>query len=84
MAGKRSFDSTCVACHGAEAKGNTLLGAPDLTDGSWLYGSSHAVIVEGILNGRDNEMPAQKNRLTEEQIRLLAGWVWGLSNDPQQ
>lgn len=81
VAGKRSFDSTCVACHGAEAKGNTLLGAPDLTDGSWLYGSSHAVIVEGILKGRDNEMPAQKNRLTDEQIRLLAGWVWGLSND---
>ncbi|NHC61795.1 cytochrome-c oxidase, cbb3-type subunit III [Paenalcaligenes suwonensis] len=79
--GKKLFEQTCFACHGADAKGNQLLGAPDLTSGNWLYGSSEAVIVEGILNGRDNQMPAQKNRLTEEQIRLLAGWVWGLSNN---
>ncbi|MCQ9616761.1 cytochrome-c oxidase, cbb3-type subunit III [Paenalcaligenes niemegkensis] len=80
-AGKRGYDNACVACHGVDAKGNQLLGAPDLTDGHWLYGSSVAVIVEGIMNGRDNAMPAQKNRLTEEQIRLLAAWVWGLSNN---
>lgn len=80
VAGKRGFENTCVACHGVDAKGNQFLGAPDLTSGNWLYGSSTNVIVEGILNGRDNQMPAQENRLTKEQIRLLAGWVWGLSN----
>lgn len=78
--GKKLYDQFCVACHGAEAKGNTLLGAPDLTDGNWLYGSSEETIVYGILNGRDNQMPAQKELLSAEQIRLLAGWVWGLSN----
>lgn len=78
--GKKLYDQFCVACHGAEAKGNTLLGAPDLTDGNWLYGSSEETIVYGILNGRDNQMPAQKDLLSAEQIRLLAGWVWGLSN----
>lgn len=78
--GKKMFDQFCVACHGAEAKGNPLLGAPDLTDGAWLYGSSEDTIVYGIMNGRDNQMPAQKDLLSPEQIRVLAGWVWGLSN----
>ncbi|WP_394060456.1 cytochrome-c oxidase, cbb3-type subunit III [Alcaligenes sp. WGS1538] len=83
--GKRVFDSTCFACHGADGKGNVLLGAPDLTDDYWLYGSSEATIVQTVLQGRSNQMPAQKGTLTPEQIRLLAGWVWGLSNaEPAQ
>lgn len=80
--GKRHFDAFCVACHGADAKGNPALGAPNLTDDVWLYGSSEASIVQTILNGRENIMPPQKNILTEDQIRLLAAWVWGLSNNP--
>lgn len=79
--GKRGFDTYCVACHGAEGKGNPLVGAPNLTDNVWLYGSSEASIVETILQGRDNQMPAQENILTPEQIRLLTAWVWGLSNE---
>ena len=78
--GKRGFDATCVACHGAEGKGNTALGAPDLTANVWLYGSSEASIVQTILNGRENQMPAQKGILTDDQIRMLTAWVWGLSN----
>lgn len=80
--GKRHFDAFCVACHGADAKGNPALGAPNLTDDVWLYGSSEASIVHTILNGRENIMPPQKTLLTEDQIRLLAAWVWGLSNNP--
>lgn len=83
VAGKRVYDSACFACHGADAKGNTLLGAPDLTDDYWLYGSSEATIVQTVLQGRINQMPAQKATLTPEQIRLLAGWVWGLSNNAE-
>jgi len=83
-AGKRLYDQFCIACHGADAKGNQMLGAPDLTDNNWLYDSSEETIVEGILQGRDNTMPAQKDILTPEQIRVLAGWVWGLSNNPKQ
>ncbi|MGB6102671.1 MAG: cytochrome-c oxidase, cbb3-type subunit III [Pusillimonas sp.] len=78
--GKRGFDTFCVACHGAEGKGNTALGAPNLTDNVWLYGSSEASIVETILNGRQNSMPAQEGILTEDQIRMLTAWVWGLTN----
>ncbi len=82
--GKRGFDTFCVACHGAEGKGNTLMGAPNLTDNIWLYGSSEASITETILNGRQNIMPAQGGILTEDQIRMLTAWVWGQSNKSQQ
>jgi cytochrome c oxidase cbb3-type subunit III len=77
--GKPEYMNACAACHGPEGKGNKALGAPNLTDDVWLYGSSEAAIVHGILNGRNNRMPAQGQTLTSEQIRLVAAWVWGLS-----
>ena len=77
--GKREYLNNCVACHGVEGKGNKTLGAPNLTDDVWLYGSSEATIVQSILNGRNNRMPAQEHVLTADQIRLLTAWVWGLS-----
>lgn len=83
-AGERLYAQYCVACHGADATGNQALGAPNLTDNNWLYDSSEKTIVEGILQGRNNTMPAQKDNLTPEQIRVLSGWVWGLSNNPKQ
>jgi cytochrome c oxidase cbb3-type subunit 3 len=77
--GKREYMNTCAACHGPEGKGNKALGAPNLTDDVWLYGSSEATIVDGIMNGRNNRMPAQAGVLTPEQIRLVAAFVWSLS-----
>lgn len=77
--GKREYMNYCVACHGAEGNGNKALGAPNLNDGVWLYGSSEAEIVNGILNGRNNRMPAQAQNLTPEQIKMLTAWVWGLT-----
>ena len=79
LRGKREYMNTCAACHGPEGKGTKALGAPNLTDDVWLYGSSEATIAYGILNGRNNRMPAQEQTLTAEQIRLVTAWVWGLS-----
>lgn len=78
--GQRGYMAQCVACHGAEGKGNQALGAPNLTDGVWLYGSSESRILEAINNGLNNRMPAQEHLLTPEQIRMLTAWVWGLTN----
>ncbi|KPK05549.1 MAG: hypothetical protein AMJ64_11425 [Betaproteobacteria bacterium SG8_39] len=77
--GKPLFAQTCVACHGPEGKGNPALGAPNLTDKTWLYGAGEAVITETIVKGRNNQMPAHKNILTPEKIHLLAGYVYSLS-----
>ena len=84
--GQRVYMAQCAACHGAEGKGNKMLGAPNLTDGVWLYGSSENRIVEAIMQGRNNQMPPQGGHLTPEQVRMLTAWVWGLSNkkEPEQ
>ena len=69
--GKREFANYCVACHGVDGKGNQSLGAPNLTDEVWLYGSSEATIVQTILEGRQNRMPAHEDVLTPDQIKIL-------------
>jgi cytochrome c oxidase cbb3-type subunit 3 len=35
-----------------------------------------------INNGKVNDMPSQAGKLTEAQIHVLTGYVWGLSNKP--
>jgi len=73
--------AVCAACHGPEGKGNQALGAPNLTDNIWLHGAGEAQIMDRIMNGKVNQMPAQEGRLTPEQIKVLAAYVWGLSNN---
>ena len=77
--GKEKFGA-CVACHGAAGKGNSALGAPNLSDKTWLYGGSVATIMETIRGGRNNVMPAFGEFLGEAKVHLLAAYVWGLSN----
>ncbi|MBC7193328.1 cytochrome-c oxidase, cbb3-type subunit III [Marinobacter sp.] len=79
-AGKQVFAQACVACHGADAKGNQAVGAPNLTDDAWLYGSTYDWIRETVLHGRQNQMPAQSERLSQDQIQILAAYVYSLSN----
>ena len=77
--GKSKFVA-CAACHGMDGKGNPALGAPNLSDDIWLHGWGEAAIVNIVNNGKHNEMPAQKEKLTEAQIAVLASYVWGLSH----
>ncbi|MDP3084308.1 MAG: cytochrome-c oxidase, cbb3-type subunit III [Rubrivivax sp.] len=76
--GKAKFGS-CAACHGADGKGNQALGAPNLTDKVWLHGWGEQAIVNIVTQGKLNVMPAQAQRMTPEQIHVLAGYVWSLS-----
>jgi cytochrome c oxidase cbb3-type subunit 3 len=69
----------CAACHGADAKGNPAVGAPNLTDATWLYGSAEATIMETINKGRSNVMPAHKDFLGEQRSHILAAYIYGLS-----
>jgi cytochrome c oxidase cbb3-type subunit 3 len=69
----------CAACHGPEGKGNIALGAPNLTDKIWLHGGSEATIIETITQGRQSHMPAHRELLGEARVKLLAAYVYGLS-----
>jgi cytochrome c oxidase cbb3-type subunit 3 len=77
--GKTKF-SACMACHGAGGVGNQALGAPNLSDKTWLYGGSADTIMETIRKGRNNQMPAFGEFLGEAKVHVLASYVWSLSN----
>ncbi len=77
--GKSKF-AVCAACHGIGGVGNQAVGAPRLNDNIWLHGYGEAAIVAMVNGGKQNHMPAQQGRLTEAQIKVLASYVWGLSN----
>jgi cytochrome c oxidase cbb3-type subunit 3 len=76
--GKAKF-AVCAACHGAEGKGNPLLGAPNLTDKIWLHGWGEQAIVNIVTQGKNNAMPAQGRLLTPEQVHVLGAYVLSLS-----
>ena len=79
-AGKQKFmTSGCIGCHGVNAEGNPLLGAPNLRDGIWLHGSSREEIRDVINNGRTNQMPAHLDLIGEDRVRLVAAYVLSLS-----
>ncbi len=80
-AGKQRF-ALCAACHGADGKGNQMLGAPNLTDDIWLYGGSPEAIRKTITEGRHGQMPAW-GWLGADRIRLLAAYVYSLSHNVQ-
>jgi len=77
--GKAKFVA-CAACHGPDGKGNQALGAPNLTDKVWLHGWGEDAVIAMINNGKTNQMPAHGERLSPEQIHVLAAYVWSLSN----
>jgi cytochrome c oxidase cbb3-type subunit 3 len=78
-AGGEKFLRLCAACHGADARGNPVLGAPNLADGVWLHGGALATVRDSIRNGRAGSMPAHAARLGDTRVKLLAAYVLSLS-----
>jgi cytochrome c oxidase cbb3-type subunit 3 len=74
--------AACAACHGVGGKGNPVLGAPNLTDDVWLHGWGADAIVRMVNEGKTNRMPAHGERLSPEQVRVLAAYVMSLSRSP--
>jgi len=77
-AGRKLFADNCAVCHGADGKGNKELGAPNLTDGIWLFGSDEAAIIEIVTNSRSGVMPAWAGRLDPVTIKALSYYVHSL------
>lgn len=79
-AGQVQFNQLCAACHGADGKGQAMLGAPDLTNDIWLYGGSREQISDVLRNGRNGRMPGFSDRLDEDRIHILNAYVRSLSS----
>ena len=78
--GEEKFKTLCVACHGVDGKGNPMLGAPDLTNNSWLYGGSLGAIKKTIAEGRKGHMPAHGDFLGKDKVHLVAAYVYSLTH----
>ncbi|HEU5136674.1 MAG TPA: cytochrome-c oxidase, cbb3-type subunit III [Steroidobacteraceae bacterium] len=74
-AGKTRFDALCSACHGVDGRGNPALGAPNLVDDAWLYGSNIESVVAAVRDGRNGVMPAWRERLSLDEVRLITAWI---------
>ena len=77
--GQPIYTTNCVACHGADGKGNQMLGAPNLADGIWLYGGTQKGIENTLRTGRNGAMPSFKHTLGDERIHLVTAYVYQLS-----
>ncbi len=77
-AGGKHFATYCAACHGADGTGNPALGAPNLTNGVWLYGGSREQIAHSLRAGRNGQMPAFDTTLSEDKIHILTAYVYSL------
>ena len=74
--GKKIFEENCLSCHGEGGKGNQELGAPNLTDQIWLYGSDEATVVDGNLISNVNAREIQSVNVsavapTDKQFMLF-------------
>ena len=79
--GKPKFLAICAACHGADGKGIQAIGSANFTANLWLHGYGEGAIMNMVNNGKINIMPPQGRKFTPAQIRVLAAYVWGLSNN---
>ncbi|MCY0095747.1 cytochrome-c oxidase, cbb3-type subunit III [Hoeflea ulvae] len=73
--GEQIYVDNCAACHGDEAEGIVDFGAPRLSDGIWLKGSTEAQIVAQIRSPKHGVMPAWVDRLGEPTVKQLAVYV---------
>ena len=78
---QQQFTMFCSACHMPDGTGNQILGAPNLTDDVWLYGSSLDTIRTTLNEGRNGQMPAHGDLLGEDRTKILAAYVYSLSQN---
>lgn len=78
-AGQELFIANCAACHGEEGRGMMEMGAPNLTDATWIYGGDEQTVFTTIFNGRQGHMPRWDQRLGDLDRKVLALYVADLA-----
>lgn len=81
--GGQVFAENCAACHGEDATGSTDVGAPDLTDAAWIYGSDAQTVFSSVYSGRQGHMPHWEGRLSPVDIKILTLYVGTIGEDAQ-
>lgn len=76
--GAAVFAENCAACHGENGAGNPDLGAPNLSDGIWLYGDTAQAVEAQVWRPKHGVMPAWGQRLGDTAVKELAVYVHAL------
>ena len=76
--GSSVYMDNCASCHGDNALGDTTIGAPNLSDAIWLYGSDRDSVETSVRNARFGVMPPWQPRLDEADIRAVSVYVHSL------
>ena len=80
------FGGKCARCHGADGRGQTvlgeMLGVPDFANGKWWKDHGNDDNLTDSIRHGNGEMPAFGKKLTRQQISLLADYV-RLFNQPE-
>jgi cytochrome c oxidase cbb3-type subunit 3 len=72
-AGRKLYAAmNCGGCHGPSGGGGI---GPPLADASWIYGGAPENIVQAILEGRPNGMPAYGGKLPASEAWKIAAFV---------
>ena len=74
---KKIFKNECQKCHERNGKGTKRgkkLGVPDFTDTKWQASVTDEQLIKSITSGK-KKMPAQKNRLSPEEIKEMVRYV---------
>lgn len=77
-AGAQVFADNCASCHGENGLGDSALGAPNLADAIWFYGSEKGDIMSQVRKPKHGVMPTWEARLDANTIRQLAIYVHSL------
>jgi hypothetical protein len=68
-----------VRCHGADGTGSRVRRRqpeiPDFTDPAWQARRSDAQLLAGILDGKGEEMPPSRGKISEDLARGLVAYV---------
>jgi len=82
ISAKDLFNAKCARCHGADGRGDTVLGhsldAPDFTNDGWKSAHSAAEMTN-VVNKGQKGMPAFGKKLTAGQISSLVAYVRSLN-----
>lgn len=71
----------CYDCHSIDAKGDSAIGAPNLTDGVTLYGDGgRDALAMSIAYGRQGVCPEWISQLKPAAVRELAVYVYSISH----
>jgi len=74
---KKIFNNECRKCHEKDGKGTKRgkkLGVPNFADGEWQDSVTDSQMINTITNGK-KKMPAQKHKLSPEEIKAVVKYI---------